>query len=235
MANPIINTIKVGTTTYDIKPASAYVDTDTKVKQTAKTSGEVPLLLASATNANAAGEAYYNSNLKYNTGTGSLSAPDITNAYINIHPENGPALIPFINNDIAFLEAQGGTVAMYKVASTTDMTLLTLPSQTAYKPSNYANVFDASPSYMNMSGFTKGDTATSFIIDISLPRVFSYSNIFYIDFGSISWRAADIKVLVSHTNMTNYVQKAAITGLALGHYKVGISHSFTASGASSVT
>lgn len=236
MANPTIQQIQLGNTTYDIRPASAYQDTDTKVKSNNLTSGERPLLLSSAlTPTTAAGEVYQNANLKYNAATGVLTAPEVTGAYINSHPENGPCLIPFIYNDIAFLEAQGGSVSMYKVASTADMTALTLPNQTAYKPSSYTNVFDASPSYMNMRGFTKDDTATSFIIDITLPRVFSYSNVVYIDFGSSSWRAQNIKILVSHTNMTNYVQKASITGLAIGNYKASIAHSFTASGATTVT
>lgn len=236
MANPTIQQIQLGNTTYDIRPASAYQDTDTKVKSNNLTSGERPLLLSSATTpTTAAGEVYQNANLKYNAGTGVFSVPEVTGAYINSHPENGPCLIPFIYNDIAFLERQGGSVSMYKVASTADMTLLTLPNQTAYKPSNYANMFDASPSYVNFSGFTKDDTDTSYIIDISLPRVFSYSNVVYIDFGSSSWRAQNITILVSHTNMTNYVQKASITGLAVGNYKASMSHSFTASGATTVT
>lgn len=236
MANPTIQQIQLGNTTYDIRPASAYQDTDTKVKSNSLTSGERPLLLSSATTpTTAAGEVYQNANLKYNAGTGVITVPGVTGAYINSHPENSPCLIPFIYNDIAFLENQGGSVSMYKVASTADMTLLTLPNQTVYKPSDYVNMFDASPSYAHFSGFTKDDTATSYIIDITLPRVFTYSNVVYIDFGQSSWRAQNIKILVSHTNMTNYVQKASITGLAIGNYKASMSHSFTASGATTVT
>ena len=45
------------------------------------------------------------------------------NSYLNIHPENGPVVIPFINNDIAFLKTRGGdyTVEYDGVTQTQDI------------------------------------------------------------------------------------------------------------------
>lgn len=61
------------------------------------------------------------------------SSNDITLGYLNIHPENSPVLIPFINNDIAFLTKRGGS-AIVQYNGTTQST-------------DISNVFDASPSY----------------------------------------------------------------------------------------
>lgn len=75
MANSAIDKIKIGTVVYDIKPATAYQDTDTKVKQNLVTAGEKPVLLASAaTPTTAAGEVYQNSGLKYSADSGILTA-----------------------------------------------------------------------------------------------------------------------------------------------------------------
>lgn len=128
--------------------------------------------------------------------------------YLNTHPENSGVLIPFINNDIAYLLKRGGSAKiMYDgVEKTLDI----------------SNVFDGSPSYwlINPTGVTE------IVIELTLYKTFVWSNTIYIDFGSASWRAKNITIDVMNSvaGETDWTNKASLTDYALGHYKIMISH-----------
>ena len=129
--------------------------------------------------------------------------------YLNTHPENGKLLIPFMNNDIAYLTKRGGSAAVYYddvLQSSVDI----------------SNVFDGSPSYWTINN----TNINKITIELTLHKTFTYSNVFYIDFGASNWRAKSIKVEVINTNYTSdvWTEKGSITNNSLGAYKLGISH-----------
>lgn len=159
------------------------------------------------------------------------SANDITSSgYLNIHPENTAfTLIPFINNDIAFLDKKGGSCSYYTTTST-DYTVASL-NQTSMTISNAANMFDGSPSYATLPTST---TYTA-VIDLTLHKTFAYSNQFYIDFGSANWRAKKVSIYVMNsTTETKYTQKGSIPNLAVGAWSVKFSHTSTNTSGSTV-
>ena len=105
------------------------------------------------------------------------------NFYVNTHPENNPVLIPFINNDIAFMLKRGGSVNIYYDG--------------VEKSIDISNVFDGSPSYglgINPTG------TTEIVIVLNLHKTFTWNNTIYSDFGSAGWRAKDVKIEVINTN-----------------------------------
>lgn len=158
-----------------------------------------------------------------------MSADLLSSGYINIHPENGPVVIPFIHNDLAFLNKKGGSYKLYQTTSTN----FTLPSltETALSASNPDNMFDGSPSYNIIS--TTGEFTA--VIDMSLHKMFTYSNIFYIDFGASGWRAKNISVYVMNADTeTSYVLKKSITGNTKGNWYESISHTSTNSSGGTV-
>lgn len=137
--------------------------------------------------------------------------------YINTHPENGGAIIPFINNDLAFLRLKGGSYKVYKNDSV-------ICDTTASTASLVDAVFDGSPSYwqQNITGLT------SVVFELNLHKNFSYSNTFYVDFGSSNWRAKSITVEVMHSTLdTSWVQKGTITNNSIGEWMCSISHTPT--------
>lgn len=91
-------------------------------------------------------------------------------------------MVPFINNDIAFLKKRGGD---YIVSY-----------DGVVQSQNIDNVFDASPSYwaQNPTGIT------NISVEVTLHRSFGWGNIIYYDFGSSGWRAKDIKIEVINTD-----------------------------------
>lgn len=148
-----------------------------------------------------------------------MSADLLSNGYLNIHPENSPVVIPFIHNDLAFLRKKGGSCKLYQTTST-DFTLPSL-TETALSANNLDNMFDGSPSYNIIS--TTGEFTA--VIDMSLHKMFTYSNIFYIDFGASGWRAKNISVYVMNADTeTSYVLKKSITGNTKGNWYESISH-----------
>lgn len=153
-----------------------------------------------------------------------------TRTYVNCHPENANgSIIPFLYNDLAFLTLKGGALSSYQTTATT-FTASTLAS-TAINQTNIPNMFDGTPSYSFIS--TTGEFTTVF--DLTLHKTFTYSNVFYIDFGSTSWRAKNIKILVMNSaTETAYVQKASVTNHPLACYYAGISHSSTNSSGTTV-
>lgn len=129
--------------------------------------------------------------------------------YLNTHPENSPVLLPFINNDLAYLTKRGGSVKFYVDGVEKTLT-------------GFDTVFDGSPSYwvLNPTGMT------TLVFELTLHKVFTWSSTFYIDSGSNQWRAQNLKIEVMNTNYTGdtWVQKGAVTNYGRGHWKVGLNH-----------
>ena len=161
----------------------------------------------------------------------SHSANDITSAgYLTTHPEHtSMTLIPLIHNDLAFLDKKGGAVKYYTTTSTS-YTAASL-QEGSLTISNSGRMFDGSPSYATLTA----NTTYTAVIDLSLHKVFQYSNQFYIDFGSANWRAKNISVYVMNsTTETAYTKKGGVTGLANGNWLLKFSHTSTDSSGSTV-
>lgn len=127
--------------------------------------------------------------------------------YINTHPENSGAIIPFINNDIAYLLKRGGSAVVYYdgVVQSTDI----------------SNVFDGSASYWNISV----SDVTEVIIELTLHKTFTYTNVAYIDFGATHWRAKNIMIDVMNSNSeTEWTNKSTITENQIGEHKITFTH-----------
>lgn len=137
--------------------------------------------------------------------------------YINTHPENSPTIIPFINNDIAFLLRRGGS-AIVKYDDVTQSV-------------DINNVFDGSPSYW---GINIGSTNT-IIIELTLHKTFDWTNTIYIDNGNNEWRAKNITVEVMNTNYTDdtWSTVGSVTSHPYGQYKTTFSHKPTGASSSS--
>ena len=130
--------------------------------------------------------------------------------YLNTHPENTGIIIPFIYNDLAFLKNQGGSYKCYKVnsgdytspnlynlqtailgdSSSSDSTLVTYLD----------NCFNGCPNYKSNIDSTTNEIL---IIDIRCPKAYSYTTIFYIDFGSYSFRAKNIQLYTRNAASSN--------------------------------
>ena len=146
--------------------------------------------------------------------------------YLSTHPENQGVILPFVTNDLAHLTKRGGTMTTY-VTDDTDFTAPTLNEVSAVSI-NTVNPFDGTPSYSN---FTVSATTDVVVIDIVPHRTFSWGNNFYIDFGSTSWRAKDVKIYAMHTDPTNaepvYKLMGSVTGSGYGSFHCANSHVWT--------
>ncbi len=159
-----------------------------------------------------AGTATQVSTINGNIISGKIS--DSASSYLVSHPERSTVgvLVPFLNNDIAFLVQQGGHVTIYSTTDT-DLTKETLTIKHLWGSDNtYAAIFDGSPLYYNFGNPTAEEMAADgIIIDITLPHIFSFSNKFYIDFGS-GWGFSTVEVLVKLSAYeTAYVSKISNT------------------------
>lgn len=136
------------------------------------------------------------------------SANYLSGGYLNIHPENDPTLIPFMNNDIAYLLKRGGS-AIVKYDGTTQSVDLT-------------NCFDASPSYWAINP----TNTTTIVIELTLHKAFTWTNTIYVDFGAAGWRAKNVKIEVMNSNYAQdvWTQKYSNTNNGLGHCYVVTSH-----------
>lgn len=136
------------------------------------------------------------------------SADYLSGGYLNIHPENSPTLIPFMNNDIAYLLKRGGS-AIVKYDGTTQSVDLT-------------NCFDASPSYWAINP----TNTTTIVIELTLHKAFTWTNTIYVDFGAAGWRAKNVKIEVMNSNYAQdvWTQKYSNTNNGLGHCYVVTSH-----------
>lgn len=140
-------------------------------------------------------------------------------AYVNHHPENGGgSIIPFLYNDLGHLLSKGGSCSIY-TTSDTDFTVGTLTQVKTISATSY--LFDGSPKYQNnfSSSFTaqtSGDTSLAqetLVIDLTLHQTFTYSSVFYIDFGNTSWYSRNIQVLTNKSTVnTTFTSRANVTG-----------------------
>lgn len=85
-----------------------------------------------------------------------------------------------------------------------------------------SNVFDGSPSYWHMNP----NGITNIVIELTLHRVFTWTNTIYIDSGSNGWRAKNVKIEVMNTNYANDIwsQKGTVANHPYSQYKVTFSH-----------
>ena len=131
-------------------------------------------------------------------------------SYVNTHPENTPVLIPFVNNDTAFLLSRGGSIKVY-YDNVEQQNLTNLP-----------NLFDGSPSY-----WTQNPTGiTTIVMELTLHKVYSWTNTIYCDFGANGWRAKAVKIEVMNTNYASdvWTSKFNTTTNASGNVKVTTAH-----------
>lgn len=131
-----------------------------------------------------------------------------SNSYINTHPENNPVIIPFIHNDIAFLLKRGGSAKIYydNVEQTLDI----------------SNVFDGSGSYWGIDP----TGTTTIMIELTLHKVFTWTNTIYCDFGASGWRSKSVKIEVMNSNYTGdvWTSKYNTTSNASGNVKTQFTH-----------
>jgi hypothetical protein len=101
------------------------------------------------------------------TGTNLLSS-----LILDTHPESGTAVVPFINNDIAYVTLRGGScTASFSTCS---------PS-----------LFDGAPSY---AYYTSSDLAGGLTIEVTLHKTFSWGNKIGVSFGNAGWRSKYLKM-----------------------------------------
>lgn len=157
----------------------------------------------------------YSNNTKVSVNGHTHSPNEITDGYtsspfyINTHPENSPTIIPFINNDIAFLTKRGGS-AVVKYDGTTQST-------------DISNVFDGSGSYwmVNPTGIT------TITIELTLHKTFAWGNTIYIDSGSNTWRAKEMTIEVMNTDSKYndvWTTKGTIKNYNRSQWKISVSH-----------
>lgn len=163
-----------------------------------------------------------NSNNDYSAGSSGMpvyftGGVPVQISYLNVHQENNGVIIPFLFNDLAHLVQRGGSYEIYN-STATDFTPLSI-NKTALSI-DLSNAFDGTQSYASIS-----TTNTTTIIDIVCPETFTYTTRFYIDFGSVSWRAKDIQVLVYKNGTdTTYTSKGSVTNLVNGYWVCSVSH-----------
>lgn len=133
------------------------------------------------------------------------TAPSRT--YVNTHPENQGWIIPFVNNDLAFLTNRGGAMTSYKTTDT-DYSAVSLTNSGAVPISTTAP-FDGSASYASYSVAATTDVV---IIDITCPTTFAYSTNFYIDFGASPWRAKTVSIYAFNSSGDNSQQYYKLMG-----------------------
>ena len=165
----------------------------------------------------------YSNNTKVSVNGHTHSPTEITDGYtsssfyINTHPENNPTIIPFINNDIAFLTKRGGSVVVKydNTAQSTDI----------------SHVFDGSGSYWQANP----KNIPTITIELELHKVFTWTNTIYIDSGANAWRAKDMKIEVINTNYADdvWTTKGSVTNYGRSQWKIITSH--TPSGASNAS
>lgn len=130
--------------------------------------------------------------------------------YLLTHPESNYVIIPFINNDIAYLTKRGGSVVVKydDVVQNIDISA----------------VFDGSASYW--SDPTLGTKAETVTIELTLHRTFTFGNTIYIDNGGGSWHAKDMTVEVMNTNYANdvWTTKGSVSNYKKSQYYIEVSH-----------
>lgn len=133
------------------------------------------------------------------------------NDYINTHQENNPVIIPFINNDIAWLLKRGGSA--------------TISYGGVVKDKDLTSLFNGFPNYLYL-GATSEELPDEVVIELTLHKSFGWSSKFYIDFGSYNFRAKYIKVEVLNTNFSNdvWTTKKEVSNHSSGNLFFNLSH-----------
>ena len=128
--------------------------------------------------------------------------------YLNTHPENSGTILPFMNNDIAFLKARGGSVKVFYDG--VEQTI------------NTDSMFDACANYwaMNPTGITE------VVIELTLHKVFPWTNTIYVDHGSSGWRSKSVKIETINTNYADdaWVVRYTNTAQTKGNYFTTFTH-----------
>ena len=128
--------------------------------------------------------------------------------YLNTHPENSGTILPFMNNDIAFLTERGGSAKVFY--------------DDVEQALSVANMFDASASYW----YCNPTDITTIVIELTLHKVFTWVNTIYIDHGASVWRAKNVKIETINTNYENdtWVTRYTNTAQSKGNYFITFSH-----------
>lgn len=133
-----------------------------------------------------------------------------TGDYLNVHPENSGTIIPFINNDIAFLIKRGGSAKVYYDG--------------VEKTVNIDNVFDTSPNYWRIE--PSKIPVSTLIIELTLYKAFDWQSTIYFDNGASGWRAKNVKIEVMNSNYADdvWTKKYENTNLTAGNARVTFYH-----------
>jgi len=117
---------------------------------------------------------------------------------LDTHPEGGATIDPYKNNDLAFLEQQGGSVA------------INLDQSNAYK------LFDVSGVYWsnNIANLPVGGV----VIEITLPWIATYSMTLGISFGADAWRFKGIVLEVYSVSAADWVTVDTASNYLYGMY-----------------
>ena len=197
---------------------TADANKSVKSATTATNLASAPVIAAGTTSTNAitvtaGGKKSAEFTVPYATKAGSATSAGAlaANSYINTHPENNGTIIPFMNNDLAFLLRKGGS-AVVKFDNTV-------------VEKDISNVFDGTASYWagnNLSSLGY----SSMTIELTLHKAFAHGTTFYIDFGNVGWRAKTVKVEVINTNYADDVWTTKInrTNNGSGHVNGSVSH-----------
>ena len=123
--------------------------------------------------------------------------------FLDIHPEASEIIVPFLFNDISFLQSRGGSCTIQGVTNTPNLTAL----------------FNGKSDYC-MLEVSAMSTAVSITIGMPTDAVYNYTNHFYIDFGTEWWAAQTISATFYDAN-NNIIQGASrsVTGLTGSFWK----------------
>lgn len=128
--------------------------------------------------------------------------------YLNTHPENLGVLIPFINNDIAYLFKRGGSAVVKYDGIEQNVDI--------------SNLFDGSPSYCSIDP----TNINEIVIELTLHKTFIWSNTVYVDMGYNEYRAKNVKLEVINTNFSEdvWTTKAEETNRSIAQFKTNFFH-----------
>lgn len=121
--------------------------------------------------------------------------------FLNIHPEASEIIVPFLFNDISFLQSRGGSCTIQGVTNTPNLTAL----------------FNGKSDYCLLE-VNAMSTAVSITIGMPTDAVYNYTNHFYIDFGTEWWAAQTISATFYDVS-DNVVATRSVNGLTGSFWK----------------
>ena len=121
--------------------------------------------------------------------------------FLNIHPEASEIIVPFLFNDISFLQSRGGSCTIQGVTNSPNLTAL----------------FNGKSDYC-MLEVNAMSTAVSITIGMPTDAVYNYTNHFYIDFGTEWWAAQAISATFYDAS-DNVVATRSVNGLTGSFWK----------------